>query len=980
MAESPGDPLIGSTLAHFQVEARLGAGGMGVVYRALDTQLRRWVALKVLPPHVSQDLERKAQLLKEARAAAAINHPNLATIYEVDEHDGRAYIAMEWVSGRSLRQLLGHGAIPVELALAIAVQVAQALHRAHSAGLVHRDLKPENVMVADDGTVKLLDFGLAKRSGVWGPAGESGTASREGLIMGTPGYMAPEQAEGRAVDARADLFALGVTLHEMLAGAMPFKGATPMELTIAVVRDPPAPLAELRPDLPRELTTLVAQLLAKPPDQRPPSAAAVLAALGTHAPVAPPAPVDPFANTVASPGTPLQVAPRAKWRWPALAAAGVLLLAAGLFALGRPRAPPVPHALAVADVSNETGDAELDGLSGMLISALEESSRFTVLTRARMLDVLQQTPQAGAKKIDESTGRAVCAKAGADALVVATVRRLGTVYDVDLKVLSPSSDVYLFSAHEKANSKEEIPALLDRLAERTRAALGGAPSPGDAAPKKVQVSQVTTGNLEAYQAYFQAEAAFAQVRSSNDVGGLKQVLPQLDRALELDPGFVHASILKAWVQLFLRDRKHAALTVEQARAHAGRADRKDALYLEALTAETSADRGAAAGLFSQLLAQWPGEKLAWFQLGDVYFHTGQMAQSVEPFEHALALDPTLGFAYDHLLVAYANQGDTTRTTQVARAYVQHVPGAGAQTALANALMLAGDDAAAAPVLAGLEHGSATGGWDALELALRRGEGARARQELDLLEAAGRPELKQQATTYRAALALFEGRVDDAVQTLHALKADPSLAEPLRSRAAARLALAYVLKDDVKSTVAAAVEANAGEDGFGRVWGLLAVAELDPGAWREAAAQLKVGEDAEPLGLHRLLDTGGSAEAGPLLRTLERNGRYTALAARYDFSSGDAARVVKNVGSCLERPLDAEWNDYAFPIAVERPACRYWQGKALEALGKAAEAKRAYQQLLDDWKSGDADLPLRVLAQERLDALTQKPPEANNVAR
>jgi hypothetical protein len=274
--------LIGETLGQFRIVARLGQGGMGVVYRATDEKLRRDVAIKVLPESVTGDADRRRRFLREARTAAAISHPNIATVFDIGEEGGRVYLAMELIEGATLRTRLGRGGIGVGEATRIARQIAAGLARAHDKGIVHRDLKPENVMLTPDGGVKILDFGLAKLHEP--DSSESAlerqeTQTLDGRVMGTPGYMSPEQARGGVVDARSDLFSLGIVLYEMLTGRRPFGGASSAEVLAAIMRDTPEPLAKAAPGAPRELAAIVERCLAKSPEDRWSGAGELLEAL-----------------------------------------------------------------------------------------------------------------------------------------------------------------------------------------------------------------------------------------------------------------------------------------------------------------------------------------------------------------------------------------------------------------------------------------------------------------------------------------------------------------------------------------------------------------------------------------------------------------------------------------------------------------------------------------------------------------------------
>jgi eukaryotic-like serine/threonine-protein kinase len=275
----PAASLAGTTVGHFRVIAPIGRGGMGVVYRAEDETLRREVALKVLPPSYAGDAERRRRLLREARSTAAVNHPNIATIYEVGETDGRIYIAMELVRGRNLGQVLSAGRLPPEEAVGIARQVLRGIQKAHEAGLVHRDLKPDNVMVTSDGLAKVLDFGLAKQRALDVMVGDAETVthvSADGRLVGTPVYMSPEQARGVEIDQRSDLFSFGVVLYEMLTERRPFSGATTADLLTAILRDTPTPPSKLCPEVPHALSQIVERCLAKKPEDRYPDCASLL--------------------------------------------------------------------------------------------------------------------------------------------------------------------------------------------------------------------------------------------------------------------------------------------------------------------------------------------------------------------------------------------------------------------------------------------------------------------------------------------------------------------------------------------------------------------------------------------------------------------------------------------------------------------------------------------------------------------------------
>ena len=270
------DPMIGQALGHYRIEATLGEGGMGVVYRAFDTHLDRPVAIKILRADATASPERKRRFVQEAKAASALNHPNIIHIYDISSSGGTDFIAMELVAGKMLHQLIGTNDLALRDTLKYSIQIADALARAHSAGIVHRDLKPANIIIAEDGRVKLLDFGLAKLTektvdseGVTATmTAEDGPLTEEGSIIGTVAYMSPEQAEGRKVDARSDIFSFGSVLYEMVTGRRPFEGATKMSTISAILQKEPPPPGALAPNLPAEFEKIILRCLRKDRDRR----------------------------------------------------------------------------------------------------------------------------------------------------------------------------------------------------------------------------------------------------------------------------------------------------------------------------------------------------------------------------------------------------------------------------------------------------------------------------------------------------------------------------------------------------------------------------------------------------------------------------------------------------------------------------------------------------------------------------------------
>ncbi len=384
--------MIGRTLGHYRFESRLGEGGMGVVYRALDTRLNRPVAIKVLPPEVSADDDRRLRFRREAQAAAALNHPNICTIHAVEEQEGVAYLVMELLEGRTLRETIGHQPMPLKRLLPAAIQVAEALTAAHERGVLHRDLKPENIFITAQGVAKVLDFGLAKvlhpeREGALPSRGSEELHSRletisreltvQGKVFGTVAYMSPEQARGERVDQRSDLFAFGVVLYEMATGRQPFHGKTDAEMLAGILKDEPQPMSAVAAETAPELERIVGKALEKDPADRYHHADDLVTDLRRLKRA-----TDSGVQAVRTPSSPVATsmagrwgltARAGRWRWPMAAAVALVAIAGGV-AVWRSRQVETGFKpgdrILVADIENATPRSELGALRGVVHSML----------------------------------------------------------------------------------------------------------------------------------------------------------------------------------------------------------------------------------------------------------------------------------------------------------------------------------------------------------------------------------------------------------------------------------------------------------------------------------------------------------------------------------------------------------------------------------------------------------------------------------
>ncbi|MFQ5500610.1 MAG: protein kinase, partial [Candidatus Zixiibacteriota bacterium] len=447
--------MVGKTISHYKILGMLGAGGMGEVYLAEDTELGRKVALKFLPPQSTTEADIKARFKHEAKAAAALNHPNIVTVYEVGEHEGQSYISMEYVEGESLKDLLAKQELSTNRVIEIASQICEGLSKAHQAGIVQRDIKPENILINSEGRVKIADFGLAKLGNVTKLTKESST-------LGTLSYMSPEQIQGADVDQRSDIFSLGVVLYEIITRQLPFKGDYEATVSYSIVHEEPEPLARYKSGISEGLQHIVDKALDKNLDTRYQHVDDLLADLKRE--------------RLGSALTQAARASRTRKPIRAFMFAGTLilttiLLVTGYFFFSGEAESTERILIAVVDFLNETDEPELDGLSGMLITSLEQSRRLSVITRSRMLDMLKQLGRQDVERIDESLGREICQQANVGALLTATVSKLGKLYAIDLKVFDIKKNKHLVKAREQDEGQENVLNMLDKLAEKARKGL-----------------------------------------------------------------------------------------------------------------------------------------------------------------------------------------------------------------------------------------------------------------------------------------------------------------------------------------------------------------------------------------------------------------------------------------------------------------------------------------------------------------------------
>jgi serine/threonine protein kinase/Tfp pilus assembly protein PilF len=640
----------GQTLAQYRVEAKLGEGGMGVVYKAYDTRLRRQVALKVLPPENLADPESKQRLMREARAASALNHPNIVTVYEIGSEGGVDFIAMEYVEGRSLAHAIPAKGLPLARALDYAIAIAGALAKAHAASVVHRDLKPANIMVTGEGRVKLLDFGLARRVRL--AESETATFTVEGAIAGTPAYMSPEQARGLTVDARTDIFSLGVLLYEMIAGRRPFDEDTASQAIAAILEKQPIPLAGYVPEIPEELQRIVTKALEKDREDRYQGVKDLeldlkrlkqeldLQSAGEN--VHPPAGAKP-----ARPVSSAEYIAGGIMRHRKAAGFSLLALAlAGLFFYSR-HAPALTDkdTILLADFVNTTGDAVFDDtLKQGLAAQLEQSPFLSILADGRIGETLRFMGRQPDERITNEIGREICQREGVKALIEGSIAALGSHYVLTLVAVNASSSEAIARLQVEAESKERVLHALGGAATQLRRKLGESLASIQKYAKPLE--EATTSSLEALKAYSLA-------RQKNLAGHTREALPYARRAVELDPNFAMAHRSLA---VYYGSGGEPDLSAESARRAFELRDRVselERLMLEEVyyvSATGEVDRAIEA--LETATQTYPRYATAWADLGTWYSQTGQYDKAVAAHRESLRLSPGNAITSSNLAVAF----------------------------------------------------------------------------------------------------------------------------------------------------------------------------------------------------------------------------------------------------------------------------------------------------------------------------------------
>jgi tetratricopeptide (TPR) repeat protein len=966
--------MVGATLGHYRILAELGAGGMGEVFKAEDTLLKRQVALKILPLQVSDSPERLARFRREAESLAALNHPGIVTIYSVETatlsegpaadaeasgEPGREvhFLTMELVDGKVLSRLNSPDGLSLKRIFDIAIPLADAIGAAHKEGVVHRDLKPANIMITTEGRVKVLDFGLAKMRAAIEVADATRTLTEtltaEGAIVGTVPYMSPEQLEGRDVDSRSDLFSLGVILFEMATGRRPFRGGTPVSLVSAIVKDTPEEVDTLRADLPHHLARIIGHCIEKDPADRLQSALDVRNELRTLK-------EEVASGTVASSrASEAARGPRSR-RSSWIAATALVLLAVIAWALWirtRDSAPLLGFAerdwVLITDFRHPEGESDIAAALALALRVgLEESGYVNVVAQSRIDNVLTMMRQDKTTPLDLSLGREICQRGGVKALLAPELARVGNEYLITLSLIFPATGESVASFSERASNQDTLLDGIDLLIERLRRELGESlPKLGSA---EDPLDSVTTSSLEALTLYSKGRRDWA-------LGQHHAAVELFQEAIAIDPQFAtaYAALGNSYASYLFNAPDLARVNYDKAVELLDRVGERERYFIEASYQSHFGSPEEAIQAFGLYLDRYPDDAAAHYHLGGIYRDLGNCEKAGYEYQQVLAVDPDNAGALINTATCISS-----REPQKALAFFQDAFRIRPEWEISGNL--------------NHEYGMTLLMTGQVEDASRTFEKRLASTDTSERGAAQRS-LGQ--------LSIFTGRFDSAAEHFESA----ALLHQENPASAGRDLLFWAFGESARGDMARCVELLDRARKLtplapGWIWlrslvgmGYLAAGDLEAAnqiseeldSW--ASAQEDSGFDAlrrrEILGASVLAANGNAGQALEILNEIREIDQLDN--AFLHWAIAEAAfrgEEWDQAASALEDLLELRWVFYETLVPWVRG--HYNLGTVLDQLGEAAEAEIQYNRFLEIW--GDADSPIPEVEKTR-QRLSQESP-------